>query len=105
MIYDLEIKYQEASHRAALTVTDENARRIHVGSHKLRDEIALLKEQAAGKEDRIRCLDSIVHQVRSRIDGAEENRRRQERLIQAQARDISKLKASAVLRTFHTVMG
>jgi predicted RNase H-like nuclease (RuvC/YqgF family) len=85
-------------------VKDEEARRLKLRSMILRDETSTLNDQLAQKDARIKQLVDQLDDVRSQLDGAQEKSRRQDKLMQSQAREISNLKVSLSVNPTFTAM-
>ena len=60
----------------------------------LGDETSALKDQLVLKETRIKDLVDQMDDIRSQLDGAQEKSRRQDNLMQSQAREINNLKVN-----------
>ncbi|KAK4099992.1 hypothetical protein N658DRAFT_473921 [Parathielavia hyrcaniae] len=92
MLHTLDMRYRGALHGCDLVVKDEEARRLKLYSIILRDEALALRVQLAQSEIRITHLVDQVDGVRGQLDGALERSRKQAKLVQSQAREISNLK-------------
>jgi 21S rRNA (uridine2791-2'-O)-methyltransferase len=92
MMHDLDLKYRRTAHECDLLVKDEEARRLKLRSMVLRDETSGLKDHLAQRDVRIKELVEQVDDVRGQLDGAQEKSRRQDKLMQSQAREIANLK-------------
>ncbi|KAK4126738.1 hypothetical protein N657DRAFT_687157 [Parathielavia appendiculata] len=92
MLHTLDMRYRRTLHRCDLVVKDEEARRLKLRSIILRDEASALKDQLAQRDARIKQLVDQVDDVRSQLGGALEKSRRQDKLMQSQAREITNLK-------------
>jgi 21S rRNA (uridine2791-2'-O)-methyltransferase len=88
------MKYRHAVHECDLLVKEEETRRLKLRSMVLGDETSALKDQLVLKETRIKELVEQVDDIRSQLDGAQEKSRRQDNLMQSQAREISNLKVN-----------
>lgn len=91
-MHNLDMKYQQAIHECDLVVRTEEARRLKVRSMVLRDETSGAKDQLAQKDLRVKELVEQIEDVRSQLDSAHEKSRRQDNLMQSQAREITNLK-------------
>jgi Ni,Fe-hydrogenase III large subunit len=94
LIHDLDEQYRRAAHECDLVVRDEEARRLKVRTLVFRDDASSLKDQLAQRDVRIRELVEQVDIIRAQLDEANEKSRRQEKLVQSQAREINNLKVS-----------
>ncbi len=92
MLHELDTKYRHIIHGCDLLVKDEEARRLKLRSMVLDDEASSLKDQLVQRDARIKELVDSVDDVRSLLDGADEKARRQDLLMQSQAREIANLK-------------
>ena len=86
------MKYRHTIHECDLLIKDEGARRLKLRSMVLDDETSSLRDQLAQKDGRIKELFAQFDDVRSQLDGAHEKSRRQDNLMQSQAREIANLK-------------
>ncbi|KAH6842514.1 hypothetical protein B0I37DRAFT_345584 [Chaetomium sp. MPI-CAGE-AT-0009] len=91
-MHNLDMKYRQASHDCDLVVKEEEARRLKLRSMVLRDETSGVKDQLAQRDLRVKELVVQIDDVRSQLDSALEKSRRQENLMQSQAREITNLK-------------
>ncbi|KAH6617322.1 hypothetical protein F5144DRAFT_586168 [Chaetomium tenue] len=91
-MHNLDMKYQQAIHECDLVVRTEEARRLKVRSMVLRDETSGAKDQLAQRDLRVKELVEQIEDVRSQLDSAHEKSRRQDNLMQSQAREITNLK-------------
>lgn len=62
----------------------------------LRDEASSLKDQIAKRDAQIKALHEHTDDTRSQLDSVQDKCRRQEKLMQAQTREISNLKVGFV---------
>ncbi|KAK3902230.1 hypothetical protein C8A05DRAFT_34070 [Staphylotrichum tortipilum] len=92
MLHELDVKYRHTVHVCDLLGKDEEARRLKLRSMVLSDEASSLKDQLAQRDARIKELVDIVDDVRAQLDGAHDKARRQDNLMQSQAREIANLK-------------
>jgi hypothetical protein len=97
-MHNLDIKYQQAVHECDLVVKTEEARRLKVRSMLLRDETSGVKDQLAQRDLRVKELVEQIEDVRSQLDSAQEKSRRQDNLMQSQAREITNLKVNLTAR-------
>jgi chromosome segregation ATPase len=97
-MHNLDIKYQQAIHECDLVVKTEEARRLKVRSMVLRDETTGVKDQLAQSNLRVKELVEQIEDVRSQLDSAQEKSRRQDNLMQSQAREITNLKVNLTAR-------
>jgi chromosome segregation ATPase len=104
MLHTLDMRYRRTIHGCDLVVKDEEARRLKLRSMILRDETSTLNNQLAQKDARIKQLVDQLDDVRSQLDGAQEKSRRQDKLMQSQAREISNLKVSLSVNPTFTAM-
>ena len=86
------MKYRHTIHECDLLVKDEGARRLKLRNMVLDDDASVLRDQLAQKDGRIQELFAQFDDVRSQLDGAHEKSRRQDNLMQSQAREIANLK-------------
>ena len=86
------MKYRHTIHECDLLIKDEGARRLKLRSMVLDDETSALRDQLAQKDGRIKELFAQFDDVRSQLDGALEKSRRQDNLVQSQAREVANLK-------------
>ncbi|KAK0709410.1 hypothetical protein B0T26DRAFT_742859 [Lasiosphaeria miniovina] len=92
VIHERDMKYQNTSHQANLLVKDEEARRVKLRSMLLRDENSSLKGRVAQKTAQIKNLVDQGDDIRSQLESVQQKCRRQEAMVQAQAREINNLK-------------
>lgn len=92
MLHDLDLRYRRTIHECDLLVKEEEARRLKLRSMMLRDETSEFKDQLAQRDQRVKELVEQLDDVRCQLDGAQEKSRRQDMLMQSQAREISNLK-------------
>ena len=95
-LHALDLKYRHTIHECDLLVKDEGARRLKLRGMVLDDEVSGLKDQLAQRDSRIKELFGQVDDVRSQLDGAQDKSRRQDTLVQSQAREIANLKVRPV---------
>ena len=86
------MKYRHTIHECDLLIKDEGARRLKLRGMVLDDETSALRDQLAQKDGRIKELCAQFDDVRSQLDGAIEKSRRQDNLVQSQAREVANLK-------------
>lgn len=89
------MRYRRAVHECDLLVKEEEGRRLKLRSMVLGDETSALKDQLVVKETRIKELIDQIDDVRCQLDGAQEKSRRQDNLMQSQAREINNLKVNS----------
>lgn len=92
VIHELDIKYRESTHKTEILVKDEETRRMRLRSMVLSDEAASLKGAVAQRESRIKSLAEQTSDARAQLDSLQEKCRRQEKMMQNQAREIANLK-------------
>ncbi|KAK4152126.1 hypothetical protein C8A00DRAFT_44770 [Chaetomidium leptoderma] len=92
ILHDLDLKYRHTIHECDLVVKEEDARRLKLRSMVLRDETSGLKDQLAQKDIRVKELVDQIDDVRRQLDSMHEKGRRQDQLMQSQAREITNLK-------------
>jgi seryl-tRNA synthetase len=95
MLHTLDMRYRRTIHGCELVAKDEEARRLKLRTMILRDETSAVKDQLAQKDARIKQLLDQVDDIRGQLDGAQEKSRRQDKLMQSQAREISNLKVTS----------
>jgi len=100
MMHDLDIKYQQTIHECDLVVKDEEARRLKLRSMVLRDETSGLRDNLSQKDIRIRDLVEEIDDVRRQLDASQEKSRRQDKVMQSQAREINNLKVGGSVRNY-----
>ncbi|KAK3295042.1 uncharacterized protein B0H64DRAFT_200795 [Chaetomium fimeti] len=91
-MHNLDMKYRQATHDCDLVVKNEETRRLKLRSMVLRDETSGVKDQLAQRDLRVKELVAQIDDVRSQLDSAQEKSRRQDNLMQSQAREITNLK-------------
>ncbi|KAL2162443.1 hypothetical protein VTH06DRAFT_7356 [Thermothelomyces fergusii] len=91
-MHDLDVKYQQTIHEYDLVVKDEEARRLKLRSMILRDEASMLRDRLAQQDARIKDLVEQVDDSRRQLDASREKSRRQDKVVQSQAREINNLK-------------
>ncbi|KAG0652369.1 rRNA methyltransferase [Hyphodiscus hymeniophilus] len=92
----LEHAYQEGLLKADLIVKDEAARRLRLRILLLENENDDLHEQLALADDRIDILEQEGEELRGQVDEAQEDARKQESELRAQARELNNLKAELI---------
>ncbi|KAK0708404.1 hypothetical protein B0H67DRAFT_648473 [Lasiosphaeris hirsuta] len=92
VIHGLDMSYQDVNHKADLLVKEEQARRLKLRSMLLRDENASLKDQIAQRDSRLKSTNEQVEDTRAQLESVLDKSRRQEKLLQTQARDLTNLK-------------
>ncbi|KAL2264976.1 hypothetical protein VTJ83DRAFT_7486 [Remersonia thermophila] len=92
IIQELDEQYRRAAHEIDLVIRDEETRRSKVRTLVFRDDASSLKDQLAQRDLRVRELVEQVDAIRAQLDDAHEKSRRQEKLVQSQAREIGNLK-------------
>ncbi|KAL1840620.1 hypothetical protein VTJ49DRAFT_271 [Mycothermus thermophilus] len=92
IIHDLDEQYHRAAHEIDLIIRDEETRRSKVRTLVFRDDASSLKDQLAQRDLRVRELVEQIDAIRAQLDEAHEKSRRQEKLVQSQAREINNLK-------------
>ncbi|KAK1827303.1 hypothetical protein QBC39DRAFT_362034 [Podospora conica] len=91
-IHDMDIKYRESLHKTEIQAKHEETRRMRLRSMVVSDEAASLKGVVSQRESRIKKLAEQASDARAQLDSLQEKCRRQEKMVQNQAREIANLK-------------
>lgn len=75
---------------------DEDARRLKLKAHLLRDSKGTLQEQLSEKEGHISNISAKYHQTVSELQALKETVRKQDVQIKSQTRDFARLQVSAL---------
>ncbi|KAK3350181.1 hypothetical protein B0T25DRAFT_549988 [Lasiosphaeria hispida] len=92
VIHGQDMNYQDVAHKSDLLVKEEQGRRLRLRSMLLRDENASLKDQIAQRDSRLKSIAEQVEDTRAQLESVQEKSRRQEKLLQTQAREVASLR-------------
>ena len=95
-IHELELKHQDALHQTTLVTKDEDARRLKLKAHLLKDSKSTLQDQVSEKDEHISQISLKYQRAVSELRALRDTVRKQDAQIKSQARDFAHLQVSAV---------